>query len=139
NYVFSQADPDGNRFIPAAPDPNKTNIFTFSNNQPFLSYDLNTKWSYQFNWFLNYTNTFGKHGIDGLLVYEQAENGGYFSQSRMEDPITSYDQGFVYSSDSERRFGNGWEEIGARQSVIGRFNYNFDSRYIAEFSFRYDG
>src|SRR5690606_19829396 len=41
--------------------------------------------------------------------------------------------------DAERRYGQGWEEIGARQSLIGRLNYNFDERYIAEFSFRYDG
>lgn len=139
NYVFNQADPDGNRFLPAAPDPNKTNTFTFSNNEPFLSYELNTGWNYQFNAFLNYDRTFGKHGVTGMLVYEQAENGEYGAFARAQDPITSYDQDFVYSTDAEKRYGNGWEDIGARQSLIGRVNYNFNERYIAEFSFRYDG
>ncbi|WP_207508711.1 SusC/RagA family TonB-linked outer membrane protein [Telluribacter humicola] len=139
NYVFNQADPNGNRFIPAPPDPNKTNTFTFSRNQPFMSYDLNTTWSYQFNWFANYTRTFNRHSVDGLLVYEQAENGGYGASAVLEDPLTSYDQSFVYSTDIARRNGFATETIGARQSMIGRFNYNFDSRYIAEFSFRYDG
>lgn len=139
NYVFNQADPDGNRFLPAAPDPNKTNTFTFSNNQEFMSYDMNTSWSYQMNWFLNYMRTFGKHDINAMLVGEQSESGLYASVARAEDPITHYDQMFVYSNDAERRFGSGWEEIGARQSLIGRANYSFDQRYIAEFSFRYDG
>lgn len=139
NYVFNQADPDGNRFLPAAPDPNKYNTFTFSQNQPFLSYEINTEWSYQLNAFLNYNRTFGKHGTSAMVVYEQAELGGQSAFARAEDPITAHDQDFVYSTDSERRYGRGDEWIGARQSLIGRANYNFDERYIAEFSFRYDG
>lgn len=139
NYVFNQADPDGNRFIPGPPDPDKINIFTFSQNQPFMSYEITTGWNYQLNWFLNYNRTFGKHGIDALLVFEQAENGGYAAFARGENPVTSFDQMFVYSSDRQMREANGWEELGARQSWIGRANYNYDSRYIAEFSFRYDG
>uniref|UniRef100_F4C2S1 TonB-dependent receptor n=1 Tax=Sphingobacterium sp. (strain 21) TaxID=743722 RepID=F4C2S1_SPHS2 len=139
NYVFNQADPDGNRFLPGPPDPNKTNTFTFSQNQPFMSYELTNDWSYQFNWFANYTRTFNKHSVDALFVFEQAENGGYASYARAENPLTSLDQMFAYPTDRQFREANGWEEIGARQSYIGRVNYNFDSRYIAEFSFRYDG
>ncbi len=139
NYVFNQADPDGNRFLPAAPDPNKTNTFTFSQNQPFMNYDINTTWSYQFNWFVNYTRNFGKHGIDALAVFEQAEMGGYGAMARAENPVAAYDQFFAYPTDRQFRNSGGWDSIGARQSWIGRLNYNYDSRYIAEFSFRYDG
>lgn len=139
NYVFNQADPEGNRFIPAPPDPAKTNTFTFSQNQPFMSYELKMDWAYQFNWFVNYNRTFGKHGIEALGVFEQAENGGTRANSRAENPITTYDQMFVYPTDREMRETNAWETVGARQSYIGRLNYNFDERYIAEFSFRYDG
>lgn len=139
NYVFVSADPDGNRFIPAPPDPEKTNTFTFSQNQEFLSYTINTIWSSQLNWFLNYDQTFGKHGISAMMVWEQAENGGYQAEARGEDPLTNYDQMFVYSTDSERRYGDAFELTGARQSWIGRVNYNYNEKYIAEFSFRYDG
>lgn len=139
NYVFNQADPDGNRFLPAPPDPNKTNTFNFSQNQPFMSYELETMWSYQLNWFVNYQQTFDKHGVDALFVFEQAENGGYGALARAEDPLTAIDQFFAYPEDRQMREALGWEEIGARQSYIGRLNYNYDSRYIAEFSFRYDG
>lgn len=139
NYVFNQADPNGNRFIPGPPDPDKTNTFTFSNNQEFLSYDINTAREYQLNWFLNYENRFGNHGVHAMAVFEQAENGLYGAYAKAEDPLTNIDQDFVYSTDSERRYGSGYEEIGARQSIIGRVNYDFKEKYIAEFSFRYDG
>lgn len=148
NYVYNQADPNGNRFIPAPPDPNKTNVFTFSQNQEFLSYDINTAWSYQVDWFLNYNRTFGKHGIDAMAVYEEAQQGMYGAYARAEDPLIEYDQDFVYSTDTERRYGNGYENDSdgyinksavARRSVIGRVNYNFAEKYIGEFSFRYDG
>jgi TonB-linked SusC/RagA family outer membrane protein len=139
NYVFNQSDPEGNRFLPAAPDPAKTNTFTFSQNQPFMSYEMRIDWAYQLNWFLNYSRNFGKHGVEALGVFEQAENGGNRSVSRAENPLTMYDQMFVYPTDREMRETNAWEVVGARQSYIGRLNYNFDSRYIAEFSFRYDG
>src|SRR5690606_15799070 len=112
-----------------------------------LSYQLKNGWSYQFDAFLNYNRVFDKHTVSGMVVYEQAEGGVYGATARAEDPITSYDQDFAYSTDAERRYGSGWEDyrweddddIIARQSLIGRVNYNFDERYIAEFSFRYDG
>lgn len=139
NYVFNQADPDGNRYLPAPPDPEKTNIFTFSQNQPFMSYDMSTLWAYQFNWFLNYDRTFNKHTVQAVAVFEQAESGGYESLARAENPLTSSDQMFVYPTDRQFRYANGRDTLGARQSYIGRVHYDFDNKYIAEFSFRYDG
>lgn len=139
NYVFNQADPDKNRFLPGAPDPNKTNTFNFSQNQPFMSYEMQNDWEYQFNWFLNYDRSFEKHNINALAVYEQSESGLYAAMARAENPITSVDQFFAYPEDRQMREANGWEEIGARQSIIGRVNYDYDMKYIFEFSFRYDG
>ncbi|MFV0505811.1 MAG: SusC/RagA family TonB-linked outer membrane protein [Bacteroidales bacterium] len=139
NYVWASADSDVNRFIPAAPNPDNINIFTFSQNQEFLSYNVNVLWSEQFNWFLNYKNTFGRHALDAMLVWEQAANGGEYVFAKGEEPLTDYDQMFVYSTDSERRTGTAHEVVGGRLSWIGRFHYSFADRYIAEFSFRYDG
>lgn len=139
NYVFNQADPDNNRFLPGPPDPNNTNTFNFSQNQPFMSYEMHNNWEYQFNWFVNYDKTFDKHSINALAVYEQSENGLYAATARAENPITSVDQFFAYPEDRQMREANGWEEVGARQSIIGRVNYDYDMKYIFEFSFRYDG
>ncbi|WP_257668218.1 SusC/RagA family TonB-linked outer membrane protein [Parapedobacter tibetensis] len=139
NYVFNQADPDGNRFIPAPPDPNRTNTFNFSQDLPFVDYEITTNWAYQFNWFVNYNRTFNKHSVDALFVYEQAEDGLYTAYAKRESPLTPSDQMFAYPYGRAFEEADGLEEIGARQSFIGRANYNFDNRYIAEFSFRYDG
>lgn len=139
NYVWKAATPDVNRFIPAPPDPNNMNTFTFSQNQEFLSYDVNTLWSEQINWFLNYNRTFNKHDIAATVVWEQASNGGERVYAKGEIPLTNYDQMFVYSTDAGRRTGDASEVTGGRLSWIGRFNYSFAKKYIAEFSFRYDG
>lgn len=139
NYVWAAANSDQNRFIPAAPDPNKMNTFTFSQNQEFLSYNVHSLWSEQLNWFLNYNHSFGKHDVSGTLVWEQQANGGEKVYAKGESPLTNYDQMFVYSTDAERRWGDAWEVTNGRLSWIGRFNYTYDQKYIAEFSFRYDG
>lgn len=139
NYVWSPKDANDNRFIPAPPDPNNINVFTFNKTQEYLQYDLQSLWSEQLNWFLNYNNTFGKHDLSGSLIWEQASNGGEKININAEAPLTYYDQLFVYSTDSERRYGDGNEVTGGRLSWIGRFNYSYDRKYITEFSFRYDG
>lgn len=139
NYVWAPLNADDNRFVPAPPDPDKINIFTFSQNQEFLSYNVNSLWSEQLNWFLNYANSFGKHDISATVVWEQASNGGEKVFAKAEDPLTYLDQMFVYSTDAERRWGDAEEVTGGRLSWIGRFNYTFAQKYIAEFSFRYDG
>ncbi len=65
--------------------------------------------------------------------------GGEWIQAKGEQPLSNLDQMFNYSSDAERRWGDAEEYTGGRLSWIGRFNYTFDQKYIAEFSFRYDG
>ena len=139
NYVWAAANADENRFIPAAPDPNKMNTFTFSQNQEFLSYDVKSLWSEQLNWFVNYNKSFGKHDIAATAVWEQQSNGGELVSAKGENPLTNYDQMFVYSTDAEKRWGDASEVTGGRLSWIGRANYSYDQKYIAEFSFRYDG
>lgn len=139
NYTFQSLDPSGNRFIPAPPDENKINIFTFSQAQPFMDYSSKRKWEYQMNWFLNYVQSFGKHNVDATMVLEQWKYGLTDITSRAENPMTALDQMFVYPTDRNFRETNGFENINARQALIGRVNYNFADKYIAEFSFRYDG
>ncbi len=139
NYTFTSLDPSGNRFIPAPPTEDKINIFTFSQAQPFLDYSPEREWQYQLNWFLNYNRKFNKHTIDAMLVYEQYKFGGTYVNSRSENPIISLDQMFIYPTDRTFRSTNAWESVDARRGIIGRANYNYYDKYIAEFSFRYDG
>ncbi|RZL07552.1 MAG: SusC/RagA family TonB-linked outer membrane protein, partial [Pedobacter sp.] len=73
NYVFIPKEPTGNRFIPAAPDPQRTNTYTFGQTQPSLGYEMNNAWRYQINGFLNYNRAFGKHQVNAQAIYEQSE------------------------------------------------------------------
>lgn len=139
NYKFQQADPEGNRFLPAPLNLNEYNTFNFSQNYENLDYRAKQLWTEQFNWFVNYVNTFGKHDVNAMVVFEQAANGGEWIQAKGEQPMANLDQMFNYSEDAERRWGDAEEYTGGRLSWIGRFNYTFDQKYIAEFSFRYDG
>jgi len=139
NYTFTSLDASDNRFIPAPPTEDKINIFTFSQAQPFLDYTPQREWQYQLNWFLNYNRTFNKHSIDAMLVYEQYKFGGTYINSRAENPIVSLDQMYIYPTDRNFRSTNASESVDARRGVIGRANYNYSDKYIAEFSFRYDG
>lgn len=139
NYTFTSLNPDGNRFIPAPPSEDKINIFTFSQAQPFMDYSPQREWEYQVNWFLNYNRKFNKHAVDALLVYEQYKAGGTYVNSRAENPIVSIDQMFIYPTDRNFRSTNAFESVNSRRGYIGRANYNYSDKYIAEFSFRYDG
>ncbi|GAB6120950.1 TonB-dependent receptor [Dysgonomonas termitidis] len=138
NYVFQRADPAGNRFLPAPLDKTKYSIFTFNTTES-LQYGMRTLYSQQFNWFLNYDRNFGKHTVSAMAVFEQASNGGEYVYAKGENPLTYIDQMFAFSSDTEKRYGDAEEYAGAHLSWIGRFNYNYAQKYIAEFSFRYDG
>ncbi|WP_300602228.1 TonB-dependent receptor [Niabella sp.] len=138
NYVFIQGDPQ-NRFVPGPPDPNKTNIFNFSQQAPFLRYQQDNGWKYQFNAFLTYNRSFGKHTVDALAVFEQRQDHLYRSVSTAYNPIANIDQFFPYSADPADRFADGLEVLGAAQSWIGRLNYNYANRYIVDASLRYDG
>ncbi|CAL1516756.1 TonB-dependent receptor [Chitinophaga sp. MM2321] len=139
NYVFIPADPSGNQYIPGPPDPNQTNTFTFGQNLPMLSYNIATGSKYQLDGYLNYDRKFGQHSVNAMVVFEQSEIRGYGSTATGYSPVSNIDQMFSYSSSSGNRYGDANEAREAYQSLIGRVNYNFADRYIADFSFRDDG
>lgn len=87
---------------------------------------------------INYKATFGKHGVEALALYTQTENSGNFmSASRSNFPSPQIDQ--VFAGDPATQVNNGTAFKFARQSALGRVAYNYESKYLAEFSFRYDG
>ena len=139
-YNFQSADPN-NRFVPGPLDLNKYNIFTFGSNYENLTYGSRQFWNEQFDWTVNYKNKFGKHEVGGMITFEQAQSQGEAIYATANDPLTAYDQWFVFSTDPERRTVsvNESENLGSHLSWIGRATYNYDSKYMAEFSFRYDG
>jgi TonB-linked SusC/RagA family outer membrane protein len=107
-------------------------------NQLFEQYNRNR--SYQFNAFVNYDRTFGKHTVNAVFVYEQAEGtGDWFNASTKNFINTAIDQ-FPAGSKNTGDFGvdgNGSED--GRLSYVGRIHYGYDDKYLLDVSARYDG
>jgi len=88
---------------------------------------------------LNYDKTFrGVHNVKGLLLYERTKNSGdnFYASRVLGIPLPylfagiSRDQ--VANSDINGIFTN------ATAALVGRVNYDYKGKYLAEFSFRND-
>ena len=113
-------------------------IASTRNSKTELRRVFNTRYSTLWNAQLNYDNTFAeKHHVGALLLYEESYSQGYdFSAKRFfEIPIPYL---FAGNSDNQEGTGGGLDE-NASKGLVGRLNYDYASKYIAEFSFRYDG
>ncbi len=102
------------------------------------SYNVNPSTLMQLS--LNYDHTFlGKHNVGALFVYEERTRSmDNFSAARKLGLSLDY----LFAGLAENQVGN--SDIGkiwkyANKALVGRLGYDFESKYIAELSFRYDG
>lgn len=89
---------------------------------------------------LTYNREFGRHTVGGLLFYEQ--------RKAYSETMTGYKKGYYARYPVDLSIGTTWDGIPTPvtgsfnetgiASVAGRFNYAFDKKYLAEFSFRAD-
>ncbi len=104
-----------------------------------LERTYNNNWSTLWQASINYDNTFGSHHVSGLMLFEEAHSVGdnIFASRNFSIPLA-----YLFAGNSDQQVGtanpNGMAE-NASQGLVGRFNYDFGGRYLAEFSFRYDG
>lgn len=88
----------------------------------------------------NYSRTFGKHAVSGLLLYEQYRTmSNEFSISTqgldfLELPELDFAKELTAAAGA---FG-GSSNIVPNAGFVGRFNYAFDNKYLLEISGRYD-
>ncbi|MEZ0453601.1 SusC/RagA family TonB-linked outer membrane protein [Sphingobacterium thalpophilum] len=90
----------------------KLQLVIDSYGQEFLGYEKNSDWgdkSMYLEGALNYTQTFAGHNIEAMFLYNQ------------------------------RNYDNGDLLPYRNQGIAGRFSYNYNNRYIAEFNFGYNG
>lgn len=108
--------------------------------QTSLKQEHTADWSLTLNAKLKYKKTFGNHGVDAILGFEQnnyrmdnfwASRGNYLS--------TAIDQMFAGSSNKDYYDNSGSASESARRSYFGRLAYDFSGKYMAQFNFRYDG
>lgn len=89
---------------------------------------------------LNYKNTFADaHNVSAVAVFEtRRETGRYVSAKRFYD-------GDLFTTDNIDRAPVDGQQAGGNTneftfvSVVGRFNYDYKSKYMVEFAFREDG
>jgi len=86
---------------------------------------------------LNYDRDFGKHKISALALAEQIENkGNNFFAYRRDLISPEIDQLFSGGVDFQNNSGSASQ--GARGSYVGKLNYEYDRRFLAEFILRSD-
>ena len=111
---------------------------TYTRNSPTqLTRTYSTSFSRLWNASLNYENTFGKHHVAAMLLYEESYSQGYdFHAMRyFSIPIP-----YLFAGDTENQEGNGSGlNESANKALVARINYDYQGKYLLEFAFRYDG
>ncbi|MFT7156027.1 MAG: TonB-linked SusC/RagA family outer membrane protein [Parvicella sp.] len=93
---------------------------------------LNTK--------IAYTKSIGDHKIDAFFAYEQREGrANNFWSQRLGYDSKLIDQLFAGSENTDNFRNNGTASEDGRQNYFGRVSYDFQSKYMLGFNFRYDG
>lgn len=86
---------------------------------------------------LNYAHKFGNHNVSGLFLFEEEYSSwdSYYAQRELK--VASE---YLFAGEDTNQIGY-MGDIGERlgQAFVGKFNYDYKGKYIAEFSFRYDG
>ena len=90
---------------------------------------------------LNYDRAFGEHKVNGLVGWEtQSRKGDNFYAQR----DLAFASDYLFAGVVEGQVGNMSSDFNdvyklGNSALIGRLNYAYGSRYIAEVQFRYDG
>lgn len=86
---------------------------------------------------LNYKNTFGKHDIGVLALWEFYNDRTDWVKAYRQFTVGAIDQ--MGAGDKTNISNDGNASVSAHEGMVGRINYAYANKYLAEFSFRYDG
>jgi TonB-linked SusC/RagA family outer membrane protein len=123
--------------------PGTDSYSTFTKQSPAsIRREFYSKSNSLWNVSVNYNNKFGgSHDISGLLLFEHSTSNGdnFYAQRDLSIPIEQ-----LFAGNSTNQIGNmssgdnALYEL-ANQALVGRVNYGYQSKYLVELSFRYDG
>ena len=129
------------------------NLYTQGSNNTYIAAPVNSPSQLTREYFgyitdmfqlsLTYNTSINKlHNVSALLLYEEGNRKADNFNARRDYSMDAVDQLFA---------GNSTNQVGsmstsasnihnyANKAFVGRLNYDFNSKYLAEFSFRYDG
>jgi TonB-linked SusC/RagA family outer membrane protein len=103
--------------------------------------DTYSKWTTMlYNFRIAYDRTFGFHHVAAMVGQEQQKNTYTWAMAYRKNFVSpAIDQINVGSTAPEDKDNGGSASEGAYNNYFGRLNYDFKSKYLVEFLFRYDG
>ena len=104
---------------------------------PSLSESKNNSQNYTIQSFINYKNSFGKHNVEGSIIYEEYEYGIWNMAASRKDYMGEVLDNLSFGSQSGLT-NSGTMDESARRGLIGRFVYDYDAKYLISSNFRYD-
>ncbi|GAB3250208.1 TonB-dependent receptor [Larkinella harenae] len=88
---------------------------------------------------INFNRTFGAHKVGGMLLYEYIRsNGTSLSAGRRGFPITDI-MDLNYGEEVINDLVKGGHSMFHRAGYVSRLTYDYQGKYLAEFTGRYDG
>lgn len=108
---------------------------------PNLYEYYNPTHSLTLNGMINYQRNFNNmHNVGAMFGIEQnSYRSDYFSAQKDKFPADAIDEFFAGDKDKNYFNINGSAAETARRSYFGRVSYDYKSKYLSEFIFRYDG
>lgn len=90
---------------------------------------------------INYARLFDKkHQLNALLLYEEQTRIADNFNAKRDLALTGLDELFAGKADGQiGTMSTGTRYKYTNKGLVGRLTYDFDTKYIAELSFRYDG
>lgn len=103
--------------------------------------DTYRKWTTMlYNYRISYEKTFNSHHVTAMVGQEQQKNSYTWASAYRKNFVSpAIDQINVGSTAPADKDNGGSATASAYNNYFGRFNYDFKSKYLVEFLFRYDG
>ena len=118
-------------------------------NQNYMSVNASASTPIYLQWenFVNYMHSFGKHNLNAMIGTSYIDNSSFYVSGNVtggdgdfgfkkDDPRYAY---FAYATATAVKSVSGGEEIiGRKLAYFGRLNYDYAGKYMAQFSLRAD-
>lgn len=102
----------------------------------FLYQKQNNLWQAR----LNYDNSFGKHSVGALVLIENQHKEGdnFYGSRQVALDMDKVFAGITTNQEFNQNAGQDALYNNANRALVGRLNYDYAGKYIAEFAFRYE-
>lgn len=87
---------------------------------------------------LSYEKKIKSHNVSAFVAYEQSKSNNDGISAYRRNFLTNQIQLLSYGGD-ELKDNSGWANHAARQNVFSRVEYDYNSKYLASFTIRFDG